>query len=266
MVACVVKPVLCVVEGEGHVPGVARVVVEVFETAVVAVGVGFGQRLAPGVVDRVGDLVAVLVDSEKGRAENARAVEDLAYADGYVALEIFSRLASVRSFCVVELCAYASSACVVDIPCGIAPVLGYEDIAVCYGKVVDNVTPCDGLLIVLHRCADLTFPYALPRRPAVLEEAEIIRSVAAVLEACVLIARVFVSADLDIGDPYAESIVKVLAAFAVCLLAPYKLVLRAVCVIRYPVRRCLLRSEQHREPSPVLLFLPEMYPRHITYF
>ena len=155
---------------------------------------------------------------------------------------------------------------VVDIPCGIAPVLGYEDIAVCYGKVVDNVTPCDGLLIVLHRCADLTFPYALPRRPAVLEEAEIIRSVAAVLEACVLIARVFVSADLDIGDPYAESIVKVLAAFAVCLLAPYKLVLRAVCVIRYPVRRCLLRSEQHREPSPVLLFLPEMYPRHITYF
>ena len=172
----------------------------------------------------------------------------------------------MRSFCVVELCAYASSACVVDIPCGIAPVLGYEDIAVCYGKVVDNVTPCDGLLIVLHRCADLTFPYALPRRPAVLEEAEIIRSVAAVLEACVLIARVFVSADLDIGDPYAESIVKVLAAFAVCLLAPYKLVLRAVCVIRYPVRRCLLRSEQHREPSPVLLFLPEMYPRHITYF
>ena len=134
-------------------------------------------------------------------------------------------------------------------------------------RATQRTVPCVvGLLIVLHRCADLTFPYALPRRPAVLEEAEIIRSVAAVLEACVLIARVFVSADLDIGDPYAESIVKVLAAFAVCLLAPYKLVLRAVCVIRYPVRRCLLRSEQHREPSPVLLFLPEMYPRHITYF
>ena len=66
---------MCVVEGEGHVPGVARVVVEVFETAVVAVGVGFGQRLAPGVVDRVGDLVAVLVDGEEGASENARSVE-----------------------------------------------------------------------------------------------------------------------------------------------------------------------------------------------
>ena len=214
----------------------------------------------------MGDLVAVLVDGEEGASENARSVEDFAYADGNIALQVFSSLAALCSGRVVKLRAYTPSACVIDVSCGITPILGYEDIAVCYGKVVDNVTPCDGLLIVLHRCADLTFPYALPRRPAVLEEAEIIRSVAAVLEACVLIARVFVSADLDIGDPYAESVVKVLAAFAVCLLAPYKLVLRAVCVIRYPVRRCLLRSEQHREPSPVLLFLPEMYPRHITYF
>ena len=44
----------------------------------------------------------------------------------------------------------------------------------------------------------------------------------------------------------------VLAALSVRLLALSKLVLRVVGVVRYPVRRCLLRSEQHREPSPVL--------------
>ena len=99
----VVEPVLCEVEGEGHVVGVARVVVEVFEAAVVAVGVSLRQRLAPRVVDRVGDLVSVLVDSEEGRAENARALEDFAYADSYVRLQIFTRLAAFRSGRVVKL-------------------------------------------------------------------------------------------------------------------------------------------------------------------
>ena len=175
----------------------------------------------------------------------------------------FTAFCAVR---VVKLCADTLAVCVIDVSCGIAPVLGYEDITVGYGEIVNNVVPCYRFLVVLHRRADLGLPRSLPVRSSVRQEAEIVRSVASVPEVGVLIARVFVSADLDIGDPYAESIVKVLAAFAVCLLAPYKLVLRAVCVIRYPVRRCLLRSEQHREPSPVLLFLPEMYPRHITYF
>ena len=100
---CVVEPVLCEVEGESYVVGVARVVIEVFETAVVAVSVSLRNRLAPGVVDRVGDLVSVLVDSEEGRTENARAVEDFADLDGYVALQVFARFSSVRSGRVVKL-------------------------------------------------------------------------------------------------------------------------------------------------------------------
>ena len=247
---------MCVVEGEGHVPGVARVVVEVFETAVVAVGVGFGQRLAPGVVDRVGDLVAVLVDGEEGASENARSVEDFAYADGNIALQVFSSLAALCSGRVVKLRAYTPSACVIDVSCGITPILGHEDLPVCYREVVDGIVSRYRLLVVLHRRADLSLPYALPRLASVVEEAEIIRSVASVLEVGVLVAGIPVSADLRISYPYSEGIVYVLAALSVRLLALYKLVLRVVGVIRYSVRRCLLRSEQHREPSPVLFLLP----------
>ena len=177
----VVEPVLCEVEGEGHVVGVARVVVEVFEAAVVAVGVSFRQRLAPGVVDRVGDLVSVLIDSEEGRAENTCAVEDFAYPDGYVALQVFARLAALCSGRVVKLRAYTPSACVIDVSCGITPILGHEYITVGNREIVNNVVPCDGFLVVLYRRADLGLPYSLPRRSSVLEEAEIIRSVASVL-------------------------------------------------------------------------------------
>ena len=65
---------------------------------------------------------------------------------------------------------------------------------------------------------------------------------AAVLEVGILIARVFVSSDLYISYPYSEGIVYVLAALSVRLLALNELVLRAVRVIRYSVRRDLSRE------------------------
>ena len=111
--------------------------------------------------------------------------------------------------------------------------------------------PCYRFLVVLHRRADLGLPRSLPVRSSVRQEAEIIRSVAAVLKVGVLISSIFVLADLYVFGPYSERVVDVGRAFAVRLLTLDELVLRAVGVIRYPVRRCLLRSEQHREPSPV---------------
>ena len=112
--------------------------------------------------------------------------------------------------------------------------------------------PCYRFLVVLHRRADLGLPRSLQVRSSVRQEAEIIRSVAAVLKVGVLISSIFVLADLYVFGPYSERVVDVGRAFAVRLLTLDELVLRAVGVIRYPVRRCLLRSEQHREPSPVL--------------
>ena len=160
----------------------------------------------------------------------------------------FTAFCAVR---VVKLCADTLAVCVIDVSCGIAPVLGYEDITVGYGEIVNNVVPCYRFLVVLHRRADLGLPRSLPVRSSVRQEAEIIRSVAAVLKVGVLISSIFVLADLYVFDPYSERVVDVGRAFAVRLLTLDELVLRAVGVIRYPVRRCLLRSEQHREPSPV---------------
>ena len=155
----------------------------------------------------------------------------------------FTAFCAVR---VVKLCADTLAVCVIDVSCGIAPVLGYEDITVGYGEIVNNVVPCYRFLVVLHRRADLGLPRSLPVRSSVRQEAEIIRSVAAVLKVGVLISSIFVLADLYVFDPYSERVVDVGRAFD-------ELVLRAVGVIRYPVRRCLLRSEQHREPSPVFI-------------
>ena len=120
------------------------------QRTVPCVVLSLGQRFAPGVVDRVGNYLAVLVDDEEGRAENARAVEDLADFDGYVALQVFARLAAFCAGCIVEFRAQSSSACVVYVPCRIAPVLGYEYIAVGYREVVDDIMPRYRLPVVLH--------------------------------------------------------------------------------------------------------------------
>ena len=97
----------------------------------------------------MGDLVSVFVYREEGRAENARSVEDFAHADGYVALQVFARLAALCSGRVVELRAYSLPAFVVDVSCGIAPVFGYEYIAVGNREIVDDIVPCYRLLVVL---------------------------------------------------------------------------------------------------------------------
>ena len=97
------------------------------------------------------------------------------------------------------------------------------------------------LLVALHRRADLRLPYALPACPSVLEEAEIVRSVAAVLEVGVLVASIFVLADLYVFYPYSEGVVDVLRTLSVRLLALKKLVLRAVGVIRRAVGKKIAR-------------------------
>ena len=102
--------------------------------------------------------------------------------------------------------------------------------------------PCDGFLVVLYRRADLGLPRSLPVRSSVRQEAEIVRSVASVPEVGVLIARVFVGADLRISDSDTESVVNVGRALSVRLLALSKLVLRVVSVVRYSVRCDLSRE------------------------
>ena len=65
---------------------------------------------------------------------------------------------------------------------------------------------------------------------------------ASVLEVGVLVARVLIFADLDIGYSDSKRIVNVLAALSVRLLALDELVLRVVGVVRYSVRRDLSRE------------------------
>ena len=65
---------------------------------------------------------------------------------------------------------------------------------------------------------------------------------ASVPEVGVLIARVFVGADLRISDSDTESVVNVGRALSVRLLALSKLVLRVVSVVRYSVRCDLSRE------------------------
>ena len=65
---------------------------------------------------------------------------------------------------------------------------------------------------------------------------------ASVLEVGVLVARVLIFADLDIGYSDSKRIVNVLAALSVRLLALDELVLRVVGVVRYSVQRDLSRE------------------------
>ena len=97
MVGGIIESILREIQPQHLVPGVAGEVVGIVQAGEVGVRVDLGQGIAPGVVDGVGDDLAVSIHREQGAAQMACPVPHLPdVGGGEVALEVLAALAEIR--------------------------------------------------------------------------------------------------------------------------------------------------------------------------
>ena len=118
MVGRVVETILREIQVKHFVPSVAGVIVGVVNAAEIRVRIGFGQRIAPRIIDRVRDDLAVFVYGKQRAAEVTGAIPYLAYiVCSKVTLQVFAALAALRAGCIAILCGDSGADGVFDCLC-----------------------------------------------------------------------------------------------------------------------------------------------------
>lgn len=237
MVGRVVETILREIQVKHFVPSVAGEIVGVVDAAEIRIRVGFGQRIAPRVINRVRDYLAVFVYGKQRTAKVAGAIPHLAHiVCSKVALQVFAALAALRADCIAVLCGDSGAVLIVHITLCEAVVLCYQYITIGNGKIVHNIVLCYDFKVALECRAYLGFPCALPEKASVHQEVQIIGAVRTVLQVGVCMTGVLVVAHLYILDSCADSIVGVGATLAVLDFAGLQFILRRVGVLGRSVR------------------------------
>ena len=243
MVGRVVETILREIQVKHFVPSVAGVIVRVVNTAEIRVRIGFGQRIAPRVIDRVRDDLAGFVYGKQRAAEMTGAIPYLAHIIcRKVTLQVFAALTALCTGCIAVLCRDTGAVLIVHIPLREAAVLCDEYITIGNGKIVHNIVLCYGFKIALEGRAYLGFPCALPEKASILQEVQIIGAVRTVLQVGVCMGGILVVAHLYILNAYIERIIGVGAALTVLCLAGFQLVLCRVGILGRAVRCSLLNQ------------------------
>ena len=112
----------------------------VINTAEIRVRVGFGQRIAPRVINRVRDYFAVFVYGKQRTAKVAGAIPHLEHiVCSKVTLQVFTAFTALCTGCITILCGDSGAVLVVHITLGEAAVLCYQYITVGRRKIVHNI-------------------------------------------------------------------------------------------------------------------------------
>ena len=243
MVVRGVETILREIQVKHFVPSVAGVIVRVINTAEIRVRVGFGQRIAPRVINRVRDYFAVFVYGKQRTAKVAGAIPHLEHiVCSKVTLQVFTAFTALCTGCITVLCGDSGAVLIVHITLGEAAVLCYQYITVGRRKIVHNIVLCYSFKVALEGRAYLGFPCALPEKASVHQEVQIISAVRTVLQVGVCVTGVLVVAHLYILNACIERIVSVGAALAVLGLAGFQLVLCRVGIFGRAVRCSLLNQ------------------------
>ena len=247
VVGRVVETILREIQVKHFVPSVAGEIVGVVDTAEIRIRVGFGQRIAPRVINRVRDYLAVFVYGKQRTAKVAGAIPYFAYiVCSKVTLQVFAALTALCTGCIAVLCGDSGAVLIVHITLREAAVLCYQYITVSRRKIVHNIVLCYGFKVALEGRAYLGFPCALPEKASVHQEVQIVRAVRTVLQVGVCMTGVLVVAHLYILNACIERIVSVGAALAVLGLAGFQLVLCRVGILGRAVRCSLLNQIARR--------------------
>ena len=130
VVGRVVETILCEIQVKHFVPSVAGVIVGVVDTAEIRIRVGFGQRIAPRVIDRVRDYLAVFVYGKQRATKVAGAIPHLAYiVCSKVTLQVFAAIAALCTGCIAVLCGDSGAVLIIHIALGEAAVLSVTSIS-----------------------------------------------------------------------------------------------------------------------------------------
>ena len=140
MVGRVVETILREIQVKHFVPSVAGVIVRVINTAEIRVRVGFGQRIAPRVINRVRDHLAVFVYGKQRTAKVAGAIPHLEHiVCSKVTLQVFTAFTALCTGCIAVLCRDTGAVLIVHIPLREAAFLCDEYITIGRRKIVHNI-------------------------------------------------------------------------------------------------------------------------------